>query len=118
MLPVQGTDGIRIGSLLCVRPDGVPHWGAAVVRRMMRDDANRLHVGAEMLTYQIAGVTLSQSGGDGGFEDGQPALWLQAKPGGSSGETQLLMKAGIFSAHRSLQTRLNGKNYLLIPGKL
>ncbi|HEU0234589.1 MAG TPA: hypothetical protein VFQ94_05620 [Gallionella sp.] len=125
VLPAQGTDGIRIGSLLGVQPDGVPHWGAAVVRRLMRDDANRLHVGAEMLANQIAGVALSQSGG--GFEDGQPALWLQAKsekllaghpPGGSSGEVQLLMKAGTFSAHRSLQTRLNGKNYLLIPGRL
>ena len=118
VLPAQGTDGIRIGSLLGVQPDGVPHWGAAVVRRLMRDDANRLHVGAEMLATRIDGVALNQSGGGGGFEDGQPALWLQAKPGGPSGETQLLMKAGTFSANRSLLTRLNGKNYLLIPGRL
>ncbi|MDD5383557.1 MAG: hypothetical protein PHG89_01580 [Gallionella sp.] len=118
VLPAQGTDGIRIGSLLGVQPEGVPHWGAAVVRRLMRDDANRLHVGAEMLANQITGVALSPSGGGGGFEDGQPALWLQTKPGGSSGEAQLLMKAGTFSAHRSLQARLNGKNYLLIPGRL
>ena len=127
VLPAQGTDGIRIGSLLGVQPDGVAHWGAAVVRRLMRDDANRLHVGAEMLATRIDGVALNQSGGGGGFEDGQPALWLQAKsekllaghpPGGPSGETQLLMKAGTFSAHRSLQARLNGKNYLLIPGRL
>lgn len=118
VLPAQAMDGIRIGSLLGIQPDGVPHWGAAVVRRLMRDDANRLHVGAEMLANQIAGVSLSQSGGGGGFEDGQPALWLQAKPGGSSGEAQLLMRADTFSAHRSLLTRLNGKRYLLIPGRL
>lgn len=118
ILPVQGADGIRIGSLLGVQPEGVPHWGAAVVRRLMRDEANRLHAGAEMLTNQIAGVTLSQSGGGGGFEDGQPALWLQAKAGESSGETQLLMKAGAFSAHRSLLAKLNGKSYLLIPHRL
>lgn len=118
VLPAQGTDGIRIGGLFGVQPDGMPHWGAAVVRRLMRDDANRLHVGAEMLANQIAGVTLSQSGGGGGFEDGQSALWLQAKPGESSGEAQLLMKAGAFSSHCSLQTRLNGKKYLLIPGNL
>jgi len=118
VLPAQGTDGVHIGSLLGVQPDGVPHWGAAVVRRLTRDDANRLHVGAEMLTNQIAGVALSQSGGGGGFEDGQPALWLMAKSGELSGEVQLLMKAGTFSAHRSLQTRLNGKKYLLIPSRL
>src|SRR5574340_1065431 len=118
VLPAQAMDGIRIGSLLGVQPDGVPHWGAAVVRRLTRDDANRLHVGAEMLANQIAGVALSQSGGGGGFEDGQPALWLQTKPGGPSGEVQLLMRVDSFSAHRSLLTRLDGKSYLLIPGRL
>jgi hypothetical protein len=119
VLPAQGTDGLRIGSLLGVQPDGVPHWGVAVVRRLMRDDANRLHVGVEMLANQITGIALSQSGGGNeGFEDGQPALWLQAKQGAPSGETSLLMKADTFSAHRSLQTQLDGKNYLLIPNGL
>lgn len=119
ILPAQGTDDIRIGSLLGVQPDGVGHWGAAVVRRLMRDDTNRMHVGAEMLSSQVDGVALSQSGGGGGgFEDGQPALWLQAKPGEPTGEARLLMKAGAFSAHRSLQARLGGKSYLLIPGRL
>ncbi|MDO8463935.1 MAG: hypothetical protein Q7S46_01595 [Gallionella sp.] len=119
MLPAQGADGLRIGSLLGVQPDGVPHWGVAVVRRLMRDDASRLHVGVEMLANQIAGVALSQSGGGSeGFEDGQPALWLQAKQGMPQGEVSLLMKGGAFSAHRSLQTQLDGKNYLLIPNGL
>ena len=119
VLPTQGADGLRIGSLLGVQPDGVPHWGVAVVRRLMRDDANRLHVGVEMLANQIAGVALSQSGGGSeGFEDGQPALWLQAKQGAPQGEVNLLMKGDTFSAHRSLQTQLDGKNYLLIPNGL
>ena len=116
LLSAHGADGISIGSLLGVQPDGVQHWGVAVIRRLMRSDANQLHVGAEILANQIAGVALSQSGGGGGgFEDGQPALWLRAKQGDSSGEAQLLMKAETFSPHRSLQTRLDGKNYLLIP---
>ena len=118
VLPAQCTDGIQIGSLLGVQPDGVPYWGAAVVRRLMRDDTNRLHVGAEMLAHQFFGVSLSRRGAGGGFEDGQPALWLQAKPDIPSNEVRLLMQAGVFTAHRSLQTRLNGRNYLLIPEKL
>jgi len=119
VLPTQGADELRIGSLLGIQPDGVPHWGVAVVRRMMRDDANRLHVGVEMLANQISGVALSQSGGGNEeFEDGQPALWLHEKQGTASGETNLLMKAGTFSAHRSLLAQLDGKNYLLIPNGL
>ncbi len=116
VLPAQGAEGIRIGSLLGVQPDGVRHWGVAVVRRLSRDESNRLHVGAEMLTNRIDGVALSQSGGGGGgFEDGQPALWLEAKQGESSAEVRLLMKADTYSGNRSLQTSLNGKGYLLIP---
>ena len=119
VLPTQGSNGVRIGSLLGMQMEGVPHWGVAVVRRLLRSDANRLHVGAEILATQVASVALSQSGGGGGgFEAGQPALWLYAKPGESSGETNLLMRAGTFSANRSLQTQMNGKNYLLIPNGL
>lgn len=116
VLSAQGSDGIGIGSLLGIQPEGVPYWGAAVVRRLRRDDNNRLHVGAEILASQIAGVVLSQGGG--GAEDGQPALWLQTRQGESSGEAQLLMKGNTFSALRSLQVLLNGKNYLLLSGGL
>ncbi len=116
LVPVGGTDGIRIGSLLGVQPDGVGHWGAAVVRRLMRDESNRLHVGAEMLSHQYSGVFLNYRGGV--TEDGLPALWLQYNSATPVIEAKLLMKAGAFFAHRSLQTQLNDKNYLLIPEKL
>lgn len=118
LLPAQGAN-IRIGGLLGIQPEGVSHWGIAVVRRLLRDKDNHLHVGAQMLSSQIAGVAVSQSGGGGGgFEDGQPALWLNAKPGEISGEAQLMLKADSFSAHRSLQTQLHGKSYLLVPQRL
>lgn len=119
VLPAQGSDDIRIGSLLGVRPDGVQNWGVAVVRRMMRDDQNQLHVGAEMLTNQVSPVALIQSGdGSGAFEDGQTALWLNEKPGELPGQARLLMKADTFSDHRSLLSELNGEDYLLLPNGL
>lgn len=117
--PVRGSDAIRIGSLLGVQPEGVAHWGVAVVRRLRRDDSNQLHAGVEMLANRIAGAVLSPSGcGVRGGEDGQAALWLYEKSGERSGEARLLMKADTFSNTCSLQTRLDGKNYLLIPGGL
>lgn len=115
VLPAQGVDGIRIGTLLGVRPGGVQHWGVAVVRRLMRDEAN-LHVGAEMLSSRATAVAVSRSGA--GAADGQAALWLAAKPGEPEGEVRLLMKADTFSIHRSLQAGTDGKNYLLIPTAL
>jgi len=116
VLPVQGGDSIRVGSLLGVQPTGVPNWGVAVVRRMMRDDNNQLHVGAEILTSQITPVALIKSGeGGGAFEDGQTALWLSEKPGDLPGEARLLMKAEAFAGHRTLLSEFDGEDYLLIP---
>jgi len=119
VLPAQVSDDICVGSLLGVQPAGVQNWGVAVVRRMMRDDKNQLHVGAEMLTNQVTPVALVQ-GGEGGraFEDGQTALWLYEKPGEMHGGARLLMKADTFASDCSLLSELNGEDYLLIPVKL
>lgn len=119
VLPAQAADGIRIGTLLGVQPEGVAYWSAAVVRRLRRDETNQLHIGIEMLSRQFDGVTLRQSGGGGGgFEDGQPALYLAARQGAPAGEAQLLMKVDSFSMQRSLLGKLQGRNYLLIPAGL
>jgi hypothetical protein len=113
VLPAE-SDGIGISSLLGIQPEGVSHWGVAVVRRLLRDDANQLHAGAEILANQVAIVYLNQNGNELG--EGQPVLWLYAKQDQSSGGAQLLlMKADTFSANRSLKIHLDGKNYLLIP---
>ena len=119
-IPAKGNGSIGIGSLLGIQPDGLPHWGVATVRRLLRDDAkNQLRVGAEILSNQIAGVVLNQNRVPGGaIENGQPALWLYAKQNDSTGEVQLLMRADTFSPGRSLQVQLDGKNYLLMPSGL
>jgi hypothetical protein len=112
-----GSDSIGIGSLLGIQPEGVSHWGVAVVRRLLRDDANQLHAGAEILANHVAGVFLNQNGSEPG--DGQAALWLHAKHDELSGEAQLLlMKADTFSTNSSLKIQMDGKNYLLIPSGL
>jgi hypothetical protein len=112
-----GSNSIGIGSLLGIQPEGVSHWGVAVVRRLLRDDANQLHAGAEILANQVAGVFLNRHGSELG--DGHAALWLYAKQGELTGGTQLLlMQADTFSPNRSLKIQLDDKNYLLIPGGL
>ncbi|MEO6975074.1 MAG: hypothetical protein ABI144_04235 [Gallionella sp.] len=109
-----GSDGIGIGSLLGIQPEGMSHWGVAVVRRLLRDDANQMHAGAEILANNVNCVYLNQGGS--GLGDGQPALWLYPKQGELSGVEQLLlMKADTFSASQSLKIHLDEKKYLLIP---
>jgi hypothetical protein len=119
VLPAQASDDLRVGSLLGVQPAGVQNWGVAVVRRMMRDDKNQMHVGAEMLTNQVTPVALVQGGkGGGAFEEGQTALWLYDKPGEMDGVARLLMRSDTFTNDCSLLSEFNGEDFLLIPVKL
>ena len=120
ILPPQGSENLRIGSLLGVQPAGVSNWGAAMVRRMSRDADNQMHIGVEMLANQVVCVALMQSDSSdsGDFEAGQLALWLYSKQIDTTGEVKLLMQVDSFSANRSLQTEINEKSYLLIPSGL
>lgn len=115
-LPVKGNEDVGIGSLLGMQPEGVPHWGVAVVRRLQRKNESQINVGAEILANRVAGVALNYGGANGGaVENGQSALWLYAKPSEEAGEVQLLMKADTFAPGRSLKILLNGREYLLMP---
>jgi hypothetical protein len=118
VISAQQAGGVYLGSLLGKMPEGVPCWGVAIVRRLMRDTEGQLHIGCEILGNRYAGVVLSQSGGgSAAFEDGQPGIWLYPKQVDAN-EITLLMKAETYSSNRSLLTQLDGQRYLLIPGKL
>jgi len=119
VISAKENGNIGIGSLLGMQPEGLPHWGVAVVRRLLRDETNQFRVGAQILSNQVAAVVLNQNRVPGGaIENGQPALWLYAKQDNATGEAQMLMRADTFSPGRSVQIRLDGKNYLLMPNGL
>jgi len=117
VIPVSGAESVGIGSLLGIQPDGVSHWGAAVVRRLVRDDEkHELRIGAEILSNQIASVMVNEK--DAVADSGQRALWLYARQDDKNGEAQMLMQADTFSSSQSMQIMLAGKNYLLMPNVL
>ena len=119
MVPVKGNESTGIGSLLGIQPQGVKHWGVAVVRRLLRDESSQLRIGSEILSNQVAGVMLNYNTVPGGpVENGRPAIWLFAKQDNAAGTVQLLLKADTFFQGRSLQVQVNGKNHLLMPLEL
>ena len=113
VVPLARVDGIKIGSLIGSKPENVPHWGAGIVRRLSRDEKNNLHIGVEVLSTQIVGVSLADRVHTADDEL-QVALYLN-RPGDTSGEAWLLMKPDTFSPNRSLNMELGGKGYLLLP---
>ena len=113
VLPAKGADGVKIGSLIGIRPENVGHRGAGIVRRLGRDGQNNLHVGVEILGKRVENVLL-RAHGRTAVGGGQAALWL-VKPEDESGEICLLMNPDTFSMNVSLNTQFEGKRYLLIP---
>jgi hypothetical protein len=113
VLPSSKGDGVKIGSLIGSKPENVQNWGAGIVRRLSRDDKNNLHVGVEVLSTQIVGISLTDRV-QAADEDVQIALYLN-RPADTSGEAWLLMRPNTFSPNRSLNMDLSGKGYLLLP---
>ena len=113
VVPLSRVDGIKIGSLIGSKPENVPHWGAGIVRRLSRDEKNNLHIGVEVLSTQIIGVSLTDQV-RAADNDEQVAMYLN-RPADTSGEAWLLMKPDTFSSNRSLNMELGGKDYLLLP---
>lgn len=113
VLPPQRADGIKIGSLVGTKPENVPHWGAGIVRRLSRDDRNNLHVGVEVLSTQVVGISLTDRIYSADAET-HVAMYLN-RPNDTSGEAWLLMKPDTFSPSRSLNMDMEGKGYLLLP---
>lgn len=113
VLPSNRADGIKIGSLVGSKPENVRHWGAGIVRRLSRDEKNNLHVGVEVLSTQIVGISLTDRVRVA-EEETHVALYLN-RPADTSGEAWLLMKPDTFSLNRSLNMDMGGKGYLLLP---
>jgi hypothetical protein len=113
VLPASRVDGVKIGSLIGSKPENVQSWGAGIVRRLSRDSQNNLHVGVEVLSTQIVGISLTERV-QSADEDVQIAMYLN-RPNDTSGEAWLLMRPDTFSLNRSLNMDLEGKGYLLLP---
>lgn len=113
VIPAARADAVKIGSLVGSKPENVQNWGAGIVRRLSRDTQNNLHIGVEVLSTQITGVSLTDRTHPSD-EDVQVALYLN-RPADTSGEAWLLLKPNTFSASRSLNMELGGKGYLLLP---
>jgi hypothetical protein len=113
VLPASRVDGVKIGSLIGSKPENVQSWGAGIVRRLSRDSQNNLHVGVEVLSTQIVGISLTERV-QAADEDVQIAMYLN-RPNDTSGEAWLLMRPDTFSPNRSLNMDLEGKGYLLLP---
>lgn len=106
-------DSVKIGTLIGCKPENLGNWGVGIVRRLSRDAQNNLQVGVEILSNQVAGISLDVADHSRNEVSTHLALYLN-KLNDNSGEAWLLMRPGTFLPGRSFTMRLSGKVYLLL----
>jgi cyclic-di-GMP-binding protein len=120
IIPEVKGDWIQLGTLLGVRTETAPTWGAGVIRRLTCDDFRQRCVGIQVLSPTAIPVTLSPAATASSFSamrEGDPAVLLSTAPD-KNDEIGLLLKVGSFTPGQAIEMNVRGRNYHLISGKL
>jgi hypothetical protein len=110
VLTAEQGNGIELGMLVGLKPDQLGRWGAGIVRRLIRDQSNQLHVGTEIMSNQVVSINLREQG----LTEVQSAIWLTDTER-DTGEMSVLLRRGGFVKDCSLHLEYADKNYLLMP---
>lgn len=113
IIPGSKSDWLRVGALIGVLTETAKHWGIGIVRRVTRDEQQQRRVGIQLLTRTAIPVTLS-----GGALSGTEQAILLATTPDRQGEVGVVMREGVYNSRDSLDMTVNGKGYLLMPGRM
>jgi hypothetical protein len=111
------SDWIRVGTLVGLQSEASRHWGIGLIRRIVRDEQQRRHVGIQVLTRTAIPVkispaqTLSFTEAD---RDAERAILLPTGPD-AKGEVGIIMRSGLFNGRDSLDMMVSEKSYRLTP---
>lgn len=119
LLPQAKGDWLRLGSLLGVRLEGHAAWSIGIVRRLSAYDHKQRYVGIQLLTKGATVVKLAAAkAADSAELESALLLPSNAQETNGAAEMNLLLKAGVYSAQKSMQMHAYGRRYLLMPRKL
>ena len=118
-IPQIKGDGLRIGALLGLQPEGGDNWVIGVIRRLNRDAPQQGAVGIQTLARraQVAQLRL-ESGSLGASRDTETGILLDAVASGAASEVELLLRAGAWVAGQNLEYEHDGRLFLLLPSNV
>ena len=111
-----GNDSLKIGTLLCMQPEGGENWVLGVLRRFSKDSAATARVGIESLSRQAQSVELRPRTTGFSATGTIPGIWL--REGSAPGETRVVLPGMSFNLRQSLEFLHDGRRYLLTPVEL
>ena len=109
-------EDLRIGSLLCMQPEGGENWVLGVLRRFNKDTEERASVGIQALSRHAQGIELRPRSSGFSVTGAVPGIWL--REGNAPGEARLVLPLASFDVRESLEFMHDGQRYLLTPIEL
>lgn len=120
VIPSLRSDWIKVGALVGLQSEADRYWGVGVIRRIVRDDANRRHVGIQLVSRTAIPVRLARAGASSSFSlnRAQQSAILLSTARDRRGEIALLLREGVFNPRDSFEMTVRDRTYLLIPSRL
>ncbi len=109
-------DWLKIGTLLCIQPEGGENWVLGVVRRFSKESDGHANVGIQSLSRHAQSVDLRPRSAGFSATGAIPGIWL--RDGDVPGEARLVMPAGSFDVRVNLEFSYGQQQFVLIPIEL
>ena len=113
LIPTTTADWMRVGELIGVQVEGSPLWGAALIRRVTRDEHRQYHVGIEVISRAVHLVKITHASS----REAESAVLLSGAPD-QNGEIGIIMRAGRFDAAGSIDLTVKDNPFVLVPSRL
>lgn len=108
-------DWLRVGSLLCLQPEGGDNWLLGVVRRFARETEIHARVGIQTLARSACSVQLLPSSSLFGHE-AYPGIYLEL--GSDEGLARFVLPVSTYDAREVLEYERAGQRWRLTPVEL
>jgi hypothetical protein len=114
LVPASRTDWIRVGEMVGVQLDGSKRWGVGLIRRVIRDEQQQVHVEIDIASRRVIEVRVVRPDSESVNE---PAILLSAAPD-ANGEVGLVMRGGRFDSATKIEVNGRTKSYVFVPCRL
>ena len=125
-MPAAGAEWLSLGALLATREAGQQAWSLSIVRRIKRDDKERMYLGLQLLSSRpVAAYTKAENGRNADptlpvgmvWNQGEIALFASAMKDGVKCNT-LLIPLFSYAHGKKLQMFAKNKGFLVALGRV
>ncbi|MCB1931308.1 MAG: hypothetical protein KDI45_02415 [Candidatus Accumulibacter sp.] len=107
---------IKLGSLLCVQPEGGDNWLLGVARRFSRRAGGQASLGVQVLSRQAQSIELRPRRSGFSAAVAIPGIWL--RDAGESGVLRIVLPPSGFNVREALEFNDQGQGRMLTPVEL